>query len=336
VRAARLVAFGATPRFELHELPTPAAGPDEVVVDIHAAALNHRDPWVWQTPAYCALPVTLGSDGAGVVSAIGRGVDHVAVGDQVVINPTLGWSDGEEVPGPAFDILGAPLDGTFAEQVVVPAANVAAKPAGWSFEQAAALNLGGLTAWRATVSCAGAAPGSSLLVPGAGGGVASFIVQIATALGVRVFVTSSSQEKIDRALALGASAGFRYDDPTWVEQIRAISGGGVDAVIDSYGGSWRSLLGVLRVGGRLVTFGDTGGAETEVDISDVYWHWRSILGTTMGSPSEYRALLEHVASHEWRPVIDRVYALDEIAAAAERLAAPDRFGKVVLRVRGDG
>ncbi len=336
MRAARLVAFGTTPGFELLDIPVPRAGAGEVVVDIHAAALNRRDPWVWKTDGYCPLPVTLGSDGAGIVSEVGAGAHDISVGDAVVINPTLGWTDGEDVPGPDFDILGAPLEGTFAESVRIARANVAPMPDGWSFDQAAALSLGGLTAWRATVSCAGAAPGSTLLVTGASGGVATFAIQIAVAMGARVFVTSSSQAKIDRAVALGAAGGVLHDDPDWVERLRARAGGGVDAVIDSYGAaSWRTLLTALRDGGRLVTFGDTGGATADLEIMDVYWHWRSICGTTMGSPREYRALLEHVASHAWRPVIDRVYPLHEIAAAARRLDAPDRFGKVVLRVRDD-
>ncbi|MDX6618479.1 MAG: zinc-binding alcohol dehydrogenase/oxidoreductase [Gaiellales bacterium] len=336
MRAARLVAFGTAPVFELHELPAPVAGAGEVVVDIHAAALNRRDPWVWQTAGYCSLPVTLGSDGAGIVSAVGAGVDDISIGDAVVINPTLGWADGEDVPGPDFDILGAPLDGTFAESVRIPHENVAPMPAGWSFEHAAALSLGGLTAWRATVSCAGARRGSTLLVTGASGGVATFAIQIAVAIGARVFVTSSSPAKIERAVSLGAAGGVLHDDPSWLERLRTLAGGGVDAIIDIYGGNtWRRLLTALRDGGRLVTFGDTGGASAEVEIMDVYWHWRSIVGTTMGSPREYRALLQHVASHAWRPVIDRSYPLHEIADAARRLDAPDRFGKVVIRVRDD-
>jgi NADPH:quinone reductase-like Zn-dependent oxidoreductase len=334
MRAARLVAFGETPRFELHDVPDPVPAAGEVVVDVHAAALNRRDAWLWRLPGYCPLPVTLGSDGAGVVSAIGAGVEGVSPGDAVVIDPTLGWADGSDVPGPAFDILGAPTDGTFAERVLVAADHVAPMPAGWSFEQAAALNLGGLTAWRATVSCAGAGPGRTLLATGASGGVATFVIQIAAALGARVFVTSSSQAKIDRAIELGASGGVRHDQPGWVDGLRVLAGGGLDAVVDSYGaGSWQPLLTALRDGGRLVTFGDTGGERAEVEVAEVYWHWRSIVGTTMGSPQEFRALLAHVAAHTWRPVIDRVYPLDQIAEAAQRLAAPDRFGKVVLRVR---
>lgn len=151
MQAARLTAFGDPPTFELVEIADPAPGEGEVVVDIVAAALNRRDPWIWLTPDYCPLPVTLGSDGAGIVSAVGPGVEAVAAGDEVCIDPTLGWGDDEKCPTDAFDILGAPTEGTFAERVVVPAANVAPRPSRLSWEECAALNLSGLTAWRATV-----------------------------------------------------------------------------------------------------------------------------------------------------------------------------------------
>jgi zinc-binding alcohol dehydrogenase/oxidoreductase len=332
MRAARLVAFGDPPEFAVVDVPDPVPGPGEVVVDLRAAALNRRDPWIWTSPGYCPLPVTLGSDGAGVVSAIGDGVDGVAVGEEVVIDPTFGWPDGQPIPGPDFDILGAPLDGTFAERVRIPAANVAPRPKRLSWEEAAALNLGGLTAWRATVTCAGAGPGRTILVTGGGSGVATFAVQIAVALGATVFATTSSEAKGRRLEELGVSQTFRYTDPDWHEQVQRASGGGVDAVIDSFGG-WSSALKALRVGGTLVTFGDTGSADATVEIADVYWQWRSILGTSMGSPQDYRALLDHVETASWRPVIDRVYPLDRIADAAHRLDhEPDRFGKIALIV----
>ncbi|MFN8185924.1 MAG: zinc-binding dehydrogenase [Gaiellales bacterium] len=334
MRAARLVAAGDPPRFELEDVPDLAAGPGEVVVALETAALNRRDRWIWTTPGYCPLPVTLGSDGAGRALAVGAGVAGIEIGDEVVFDATLGWGTSEECPTSAFDILGAPTEGTFAEQVVVPAANVAPKPARLTWEEAAAVNLAGLTAWRAAVTCADAGPGRTLLVTGAGSGVSTFVVQIAAALGARVLVTSSTTEKLERALALGAEAGFSYSEPDWPERAREAAGGGLDAVIDSYGGpSWPGALRALRVGGTLVSFGNTNREPASIDVPDVYWQWRSILGTTMGSPREYRALLAHVEQATWRPVIDRVYPLDSIAEAAARLDAPDRFGKVVLRIR---
>jgi zinc-binding alcohol dehydrogenase/oxidoreductase len=335
MQAARLTAFGDPPTFELVEIADPVPGEGEVVVEIVAAALNRRDPWIWLTPDYCPLPVTLGSDGAGVVSAVGPSVDGIAPGAEVSIDPTLGWGNDESRPTEAFDILGAPTEGTFAERVVVPAANVAPRPSRLSWEESAALNLSGLTAWRAAITCAEAGPGRGLLVNGAGGGVASFAVQIAAAVGARVWVTSSSDEKIERALALGAVGGFRYDDPDWPDRARADTGGrGFDAAIDSYGadGAWEQCLRALRRGGTLVSYGDTGGAETTLTVAELYWEWRRVLGTSMGSPREFRAMLDHVRTAAWRPVIDRVYPLAEIDQAARRLGEPDRFGKVVLRV----
>jgi NADPH:quinone reductase-like Zn-dependent oxidoreductase len=334
VKAARLVAFGDPPAFELEEVPDPAPGPGEVVVDLVAAAFNRRDRWIWTTPGYCPLPVTLGSDGAGTIAALGRGVAGLAVGQEVVFDPTLNWGDGEECPSPDFDILGAPTDGTFAEKVVVAAASVAPKPARLSWPEAAALNLAGLTAWRAVVTCARAGAGRTLLVTGAGGGVATFLVQIAAALGARVLVTSSTEEKIARAVGLGAEAGFSYHDPDWPEAVRAAAGGGVDAAVDCYGGpALAGALKALRRGGVLVSFGDTGAPETTFETADVYWNWRRVIGTSMGSPREYRALLRHVEETSWHPVVDSVFSLDEIAAAAARLGAPDRFGKVVLTIK---
>jgi zinc-binding alcohol dehydrogenase/oxidoreductase len=331
--AARLTRFGNEPGFELHEVEDPRPGPGQVVVDLKAAALNRRDPWIWQTPDYCPLPVTLGSDGAGVVSMIGSGVRGIAEGDEVVIDPTLGWGDDEEHPTEGFDILGAPTDGTFAERVAVEAANLAPKPRRLSWEEAAALNLGGLTGWRATVTHARARPGQKLLVTGAGGGVATFAVQIAVAMGARVWVTSSSDDKIARAQALGAQGGFRYEDPEWASAAREATGGGLDAVIDSYGAdAWEPCLAALRRGGTLVSFGDTGGAEATITVAAVYWGWRRIVGTSMGSPREYRALINHVTNANWKPIVDHVYRLDEIDQAGMRLGDPDRFGKVVVRI----
>ncbi|HEY6395949.1 MAG TPA: zinc-binding dehydrogenase [Solirubrobacteraceae bacterium] len=300
---------------------------------LRAAALNRRDWWVWTAPEYCPLPVTLGSDGAGVVAALGDGVEGFSIGDEVVFDPTLNWGEAEEHPTPEFDILGAPSDGTFAELVVVPAASLARKPARLSWEEAAALNLGGLTAWRATVTCAGADPGVSLLITGAGSGVSTFAVQIAAARGARVFVTSSTEEKLERARTLGARGGVSYRDPDWPERLTELARGPLDAAVDSHGGdSWEGALRTLRTGGTLVSFGDTSGPTSTVTTAEVYWQWRSVRGTSMGSPREYRAMLEHVETASWRPVIDSVFALEEIDAAAARLDARERFGKVVVSI----
>jgi zinc-binding alcohol dehydrogenase/oxidoreductase len=304
------------------------------VIECRAAALNPRDRWVWTAEDYCRLPVILGSDGAGIISDVGEGVEGWGVGDEVVFNPTLNWGEAEEHPTEIFDILGAPADGTFAQRVAVPAANLAPKPQRLDWEEAAALNLSGLTAWRAAITCAGAAPGRKILITGAGGGVSTFALQIATAHGAQVFVTSSLPEKLARARQLGAQGGAIYFEPDWPDRILELAGGGLDAAIDGYGGSsWNGALRTLRTGGTLVSFGDTSGPQTTLTTAELYWRWRRVIGTSMGSPREYRALLAHVQRAVWRPVIDSAFALEHFEAAIDRLQAPDRFGKVVLRIR---
>lgn len=310
------------------ELPDPEPGPGEVRVDLVAAALNRRDWWI-RRGGKVSLPQVLGSDGAGIVSAVGAGVEGVATGDEVVINPSLDWGEDEEAPGPTFRILGVPDQGTYAERVVVGAHQLRPRPPRLTWAESAALPLAGLTAWRATVTHAQAGPGRTILVPGAGGGVATFVIQIARALGARVLVTTSSEEKLERARALGAEGGALYTDPGWPERI-----GPVDAVVDSVGAAaWPGALACLKRGGRLVNFADTTGDRGEVDITRLYFEYQRIQGTTMGSPREFDALLAHVAGASWRPVVDSVFPLADAAGAHERLDAPDRFGKVVLAVR---
>lgn len=325
--AVELQEFGAPEGLRLAERPDPEPGEGEVRVDLVAAALNRRDYWI-RVGGRVDLPVVLGSDGAGVVGAVGPGVTDVQVGDEVVINPSLDWGGSEEASGPGFRILGVPDQGTYAESVVVASHQVRPRPRRLSWLEAAALPLAGLTAWRAVVTHAQAGPGRTILVPGAGGGVATFAVQIAAALGARVLVTSGSPEKLERARALGAEGGADYRDADWPEQLHP-----VDAVIDSVGAAvWPGALRALRPGGRLVNFGDTGGDTAEVDVGRLFFGHLRIQGTTMGSPREFDALLAHVEQAEWRPVVDSVFPLRDAAAAHARLESLDRFGKVVLAV----
>ncbi|MDX6620757.1 MAG: zinc-binding alcohol dehydrogenase/oxidoreductase [Gaiellales bacterium] len=333
MRAHRLTLAAASPRFELNDLPDPVAQPGEVVIELVTAALNRRDWWIWREPS-TPVPVTLGSDGAGRVAAIGAGVDGFAPGDEVVIDPALGWGDHEHAAAETFDILGSPTQGTFAERIAVPASNVHRRPAALSWEESAAFPLAGLTAWRAVVTCAGAALGRRILITGGGSGVSTFCIQIAHALGAEVWVTSGSEEKVARCVELGARGGFRYDDPEWPQQVRAATGGeGVHAVVDSFGASgWGRALAALVRGGVLVNYGDTGGDEATIPVAGIYWEWRSLVGTTMGSPREFAALCEHLETAAWRPAIDSVYPLEDLDAAAHRLTEGERFGKVVLRI----
>lgn len=328
MRCVELERFGDPTGLVLVERPDPVPGPGEVCVDLVAAALNRRDWWI-RRGGRAQLPQVLGSDGAGIVSAVGAGVDTVRVGDEVVIYPGRHWGESEEFPGASFEILGVPSQGTYAEKVCVGSADVFPRPPGWSWAETASLPVAGLTAWRAAVTHAQVAPGRRVLVPGAGGGAAAFCVQIAAALGAEVVVTSSTVEKLERARGLGASGGAVYTDAGWPEQI-----GEVDAVVDSVGGEslWEACIGLLRRGGRLVNFADTAGDYGRVPLARLFLEHLRLIGTTLGSPREFEQLLAHCATATWRPVIDSQFPLAEAGAAHERLDAPDRFGKVVLIV----
>lgn len=325
MRAVELQRFGGPSGLVLAERPDPKPGAGEVLVDLVAASLNRREWWI-RRGGKAALPAVLGSDGAGVVAALGPGVEGVTVGDEVVVYPARGWGEREDAPSPDFEILGVPAQGTYAERIVVDAEMVRPRPDGWSWIETAALPVAGLTAWRALVTQGGVGSGSSVLVPGAGGGAAVFAIQIASALGARVVVTSGSQQKIAHAVELGATAGVDYRDPGWPEAVAP-----VDVIVDSVGGAvWEGAFRALAPGGRLVTFGDTVGETAEVSIAELFFGQFRLQGTTLGSPREFDALLAHVAGVSWRPVIDSVFPLPEAAAAHERLDASDRFGKVVL------
>lgn len=330
MNAVQLTETGPPEVLRVSTVPDPEARAGEVVVEIRAAALNRRDVFLRKGVAPSPLPVILGSDGAGVVRSLGAGVGGVAEGDEVVILPSLGWGGGEAAPQPGFRILGGPDDGTYAELIRIPAENVMPKPKRLSWEEAAALPLAGLTAWRALISRAGLRPGENVLVLGIGGGVATFVLHIARAAGARVIVTSSSDEKLARAAELGASAGVNYTAEDWVEQVRAASGGGVDVVVDSVGSTWADSVNCLRPGGRLVVFGGTGGGKVEMMVRPVTMGQVSILGTSMGSPRDFAGLLAAVERQSWVPVIDSVRPLAEAAAAHAREEGGQHFGKLVL------
>lgn len=312
--------------------PDPVAGPGEVVVALRAAALNRRDVFVRKGVAPSPLPVIPGSDGAGVIRSIGEGVSGLSEGDEVIIFPSLGWGGGEAAPAPGFRILGGPDDGTYAELVKLPAENVFPKPGRLSFEEAAALALGGLTAYRALVSRARIRPGETVLILGIGGGVATIALHIARAAGCRVIVTSSSDEKLARAKGLGAVGGVNYTGGDWVAAVKEMSGGGVDVVVDSVGSTWPDSVNSVRPGGRVVAFGGTGGAKVEMMVRPVTMGQVSFLGTTMGSARDFAGLLAAVEHQTWTPVIDSVRPLAEVADAHRREEAGDHFGKLVLSI----
>ena len=332
MKAIQLRQPGGPDQLQFEEVPTPAPGPGEVLVQLKAAAVNHRDVWIRMGMQMAdRLPLIPGSDGAGLVAETGPGAGHLNVGDAVIINPSLHWGDREDRPSTNFTILGGPAPGTYAEFVVVPAENVFPKPSPLSMEEAGAMPLASLTAWRAVITRGRVQPGERVVVLGVGGGVATFAVQVARAAGAMVIATSSSQAKLERARELGADLAINYNSEDWAKVILERTGGGADVIIDSVGKeTWAMALRALRPGGRLVTFGATTGRATEVDIRQVFWNHLSILGTTMGSPREFAGMLHLYEARRLKPVIDSVFPLPEAPAAHRRMDAGQQFGKIVL------
>ncbi len=334
MKAIVLRELGSVDNLRLEEVPDPQPGPGEVVVRLHAAALNHRDVFIVQKLyPNIKLPAILGSDGAGVVSAVGEGVSAELLGQEVVVNPSLEWGDDERTQGPKYRILGMPEEGTFAEFIKVPAENVNPKPAHLSFAEAAALPLAGLTAYRAVVTRAQVKTGETVLVTGIGGGVATFALQIAKALGARVFVTSGSDEKLARAQSLGADGGVNYKTADWGKQLVALTGGGPDVVIDSAGGdALETSARILKQAGRIVFYGATTGLAKNLDLYRLFFKQATLMGSTMGSPREFAALLDLYAKEQIHPVVDQVFPLAEAAAAHRHMEEAGQCGKIVLQI----
>ncbi len=326
----------------VRDLTDPEPGPDDVTVKMEAAALNHLDIWTLTGALNIPheFPHTLGADGAGRIEKIGSEVTGLRVGDPVVVNPGLSCGScelcrsGEQSTCTTFRMLGEHVPGTFAERVVVPSANVFPFPEHLSFQEAAALGVTFITAYRMLFTRGGLQPGEWVLITGIGGGLALSLLQLALPVAGRVFVTSSSPDKIDRALELGAEAGVDYtsdDVGKWVR--RVTNKRGVDLVVDSAGGSAIDAgLRALRKGGRLVNAGATAGAGAEVDVRRIFWNQLSVLGSTMGSATDVADMLRAVGGMKLRPLIDAVHPLDQGVEALERLESADRFGKVVLQV----
>jgi NADPH:quinone reductase-like Zn-dependent oxidoreductase len=333
----RAIQFTAVNQIEVREVPEPVPASGEVLVRIRAAALNHRDLWI-KLGQYAGLqfPCTPGSDGVGEVCAVGPGVDAETaarwMGRRVVINPAFDWGSDPAAQGTGFTILGLPRAGTMAEKVAVPVDQLAEAPAHLSDDEAAALPLAGLTAWRAVMTRGAVRRGDKVLISGVGGGAAVAALQFAVAAGAKTWVTSSSAEKIDRARALGAEAGFDYTRSDWVEAARAAVPGGFDVIIDSAGGEgFEKLIDLAAAGGRLVFFGATRGNPPVLPMRKVFWRQLSLLGTTMGSPDDWRAMLETVSRHRIRPVVGHGFAFAQAASAFDLMEQGSQFGKIVVR-----
>lgn len=320
-------------KIRLTDVQESVVGSGEVRVKIKAAALNHRDEWSRQG-LYPNLKtgVILGSDGAGIVSELGRGVDSFWLGKEVIINAAINWGDNEDFHGKNFEILGMPRNGTFAESVVVPSDRLHQKPDHLSWEEAAALPLAGLTAYRALTYQGELDENENVLVTGFGGGVAQFAAQFALALDTKVSISSSSPDKIKKGLKMGASFGYDYTNPNWVDQAIEDSKGGFDLIIDGAAGdSFNQLIQVCKPGGRVVFYGATRGNPGKLEARRIFWNQLKIIGSTMGSDRDFRKMLQLVVRREIHPVIDKIYSLDQANNAFDRMKAGEQMGKIILK-----
>jgi NADPH:quinone reductase-like Zn-dependent oxidoreductase len=321
----------------IRERPKTEVAPGSVAVAIKAASINHLDLWLAHGAQRVAPPRVIAADGAGIVHSSGDPAWRQ--GDEVVIFPTLccwecEWCRaGQNVKCARFGVLGEHSDGTACELLHIDARNVFRKPAGLSWAEAAAFPLTFLTAWRMLTTRAQLRTDETVLVVGAGAGVAVAAIGIAKHLGARVFATSRSEAKRQRALELGAEAVF--DSADFSKPVRQATGDGVDVVFEHVGpATLEESMRSLALGGRIVTCGSTSGVKAEITMPRLFFRHAGLLGSTMGNADEFEAVLKAIDGG-LRPVVDTVFPLTEVQAALARLDSSEQFGKVVLSVSGD-
>ena len=342
MKAVRIHAHGGIEQLRYEDAPEPElSAPDEVIVRLKNAGVNHVDIWnrLGEAAIPIPLPHILGADGAGIVVAVGPEARMIKRGDAVCLYPFTGCGQCEfcltdrDFMCIHVIALGQRLEGTYAEYVKLPAENCFPIPAGLSFAEAAAFPLVFLTVWRMLITNAKLTPGETILILGIGGGVASAALQVVKRIGARVIVTSGSDEKLEQARMLGADHGINYRRADFAKEVIAITDGrGVDVVLDCVAGeNWQKSLTALTQGGRLVTCGATAGGLADTDLSLIFKKQLQILGSTLGSRDEFHRLINFMNATHLRPVIDRTFPLAEAAAAQRRMEEAKQFGKIVLR-----
>jgi NADPH:quinone reductase-like Zn-dependent oxidoreductase len=317
VKAVRIHEDGGPEVLRYEDAPDPAPGPDDVLIQLRAASLNHLDLWVRRGLPSVPKPRILGADGAGVDES----------GRRVVINPGLEHGD-------KITVIGEHTDGTHAEQIAIPASNVYPIPDGLTFEEAAAFPLVFETVYRMLVTRAGVEEGEWVLAWGAGSGIGSATLVIGKALGARVVATSSSDAKLERARGLGADVVVNHATGDVLGAVKEATGGaGVDVVVEHVGeATWQTSLQAVRAHGRVAVCGATTGPNPKAALHRVWWKQLTILGSTMGTKADFEGAYELVASGKAKPVVDSVFPLAEARAAHERMESGEQFGKIVLSI----
>jgi NADPH:quinone reductase-like Zn-dependent oxidoreductase len=327
VKAVRIHEDGGPEVLRYEDVDDPVAGPGEVLVSLRAAGLNHLDVWVRKGLPSVPKPRILGADGAGVVAALGDGVDEFGVGDRVVVNPGIPH-DGR------ITVIGEHTDGTYCELKAIPAAQLYPLDDALSFEHGAAFPLTFETAHRMLVTKAAVQEGESVLIWGIGGGVALAAFEIARALGARTMVTSSSAEKLEKARALGADVAVDHEDDDVVQAVKNATGGkGADVVVETVGeATWERSLAAAAQEGRIVVCGATSGHSPPARLYRLWWKQLVVYGSTMGMPSDFEGAYELIRTGRARIHVDSVYPLTDAAKAHERLESGVQFGKVILSI----
>lgn len=314
---------------KITDVQEPEAKKGEVLVALKTAGINHRDLNLLKRHGNKPEPLVIGSDGAGVVEAVGEGVSNVEVGDEVIINPALRWFANSDTPPPEFDILGMPDHGTFAEKIALSAEQVEKKPPHLSWGEAGGLALPALTGYRALFTKGQVKKGDTLFIPGAGSGVATFLIQFAKNIGARVIVTSRSEDKLAHAKELGADLAIATDSD-WEKELENET---IDLAIDSVGAAtFNRTLDVLKKGGRIVIFGATTDDVVDFNLRKFFYGQYQLFGSTMGSRDELRELINHLDQYKMHPIVGKVFELEEAQQAFDYLKDAKQFGKVILRI----
>jgi len=343
MKAAVFHQCGDASQIQIEEVPEPQIGAGQALIRVHASAFNHLELWSLHGPADESyhFPMWTGSDIAGVIAKLSPDVTGWSVGDAVAVNPSLSCGkcerclEGEVSQCDVYDILGSNGNGGNAEYIAVNADKLIRMPNGFDFVTAAAAPLAYQTAWRAIVKRAKLQKGEDVLVLGASGGVAVAAIQISKMLGARVFAITSSEEKMEKVRRAGADFAVDRKASNPFDEVRRLTQGrGVDLVVENVGAAtWSESQNILRKGGRLVTYGRTTGREAITNISTLFWNEQTLIGSTMGSLTDFREIMELIFNGTINPVIDSVYPLEQAADAYARYERGEQFGKIVLQVR---
>ncbi len=343
MEAAVIQEHGGIECVQIGDVPEPETGGTEVLLDVRAAALNHLDIWVRNGAKALEIPKphVLGSDAAGIVLRAGGQVHGFRPGDEVIVNPGMSCGcceqcrRGQHSQCESFGLIGLSRSGTFVERVAVPFTTLWPKPAHLSFEQAAALPLSYVTAWRMLMTRARLRPGQTVLIHGIGGGVALAALQFIVAAGGEAIVTSSSDAKLAKAQEMGAKHTINYSSADVAAAVREITHGrGVDIAFDTAGAAtWPLDFKVVRRGGSIVICGVTTGARAETNLQALYWNQLNVYGSTMGSNEDFRLMLRTVENTGLVPIVDSVFPLNQARTAMEKMEQGGQFGKIVLKMK---